>query len=69
LNEALIAVINVSGVVGGTDYWRNDTKHRIKSYGTTLVKVRWNFSDEALWNRVRPLICSEGRRYANRCLD
>jgi hypothetical protein len=25
------------------------TKLCLKSYGTTLVKVRWNFSDEALW--------------------
>jgi hypothetical protein len=25
------------------------TKLCPKSYGTALVKVRWNFSDEALW--------------------
>jgi hypothetical protein len=25
------------------------TKVWIKSYGSALVKVRWNFSDQALW--------------------
>jgi hypothetical protein len=47
----------------------HNSKVRIKSYGSALVKARWNFSDETLWNRVRPLICSEGRRYADRWLD
>ena len=45
------------------------TKVGIKSYGSALVKVRWNFSDQALWIGLRSLNFSEGRHYANRWLD
>jgi hypothetical protein len=27
----------------------NGTKLCLKSYGTGLVRIRWKFSDEALW--------------------
>src|ERR1035437_1788201 len=36
------------------------TKVWFKSYGTALVKVRWNFSDQALWIGLCPLNFSEG---------
>jgi hypothetical protein len=30
------------------------TKVWIKSYGSALVRIRWKFSDEALWIRGLP---------------
>jgi hypothetical protein len=35
----------------------------------SVVEVRWNFSDQALWIGLRSLNFSEGRHYANRWLD
>jgi hypothetical protein len=32
-----------------------DTKVWIKSYGSALVRIRWKFSDKALWIRGLPI--------------
>jgi len=62
----VLIIIKVSFASQGC---RLGTKHRIKSHGTALVKVRWKFSDEALWIAIRLLTFSEGGYYANVWLD